>query len=273
MSSGDYVSLAIKRYFLVFACYKRIKTLKIKRLLLGDFLLFNITPEKAEILGLLCAEGNYRGCIDTYFEKSKKRNAIYLRERWKEIIEFSNTSIPLLERFVKLLFIEYGYKPNIVRNNNNVFRVCITKNKVIRDLLRHTDFGCLKWKVPSIILDSNFSSIKSSFIRGFFDGDGSVDFTADNIPRIRFGSSNKKALESMCKLLDYFDFDYSLNGPYFTDDKLPSFELLIKTKSVKRFINLIGSNHSNKNIKFKEIIAETGDAEVDRSSILNRITR
>jgi hypothetical protein len=109
VSSKDYISLSIKRYFLIFVCYKRIKTLRIKEYFKVIFLLLDITPEKAEILGLLCAEGNYRGYISIYFEKNRKRKAVYLRECWKEIIEFSNTDISLLNHFVNLLFKEYGY--------------------------------------------------------------------------------------------------------------------------------------------------------------------
>ncbi|MFH0929119.1 MAG: LAGLIDADG family homing endonuclease [Candidatus Aenigmatarchaeota archaeon] len=211
-----------------------------------------ITPEKAEILGLLCAEGNHRGYYDMYFEKDRRRKAVFLRERWKEIIEFSNTDMPLLEHFVKLLSIAYDYEPKITKSNKNVFRVCITKKNIIRDLLRYVKLGCLKWDVPECVLESN-DKIKLAFIRGFFDGDGSVDFTRST-PRIRFSSSNRNGLESLCLLLDSFGLEYSLNGPYAR--RLPSFELLLKTKSVKKFIKLVGSRHSNKSIKFQRIIAE-----------------
>jgi hypothetical protein len=223
---------------------------------------FRITSGKAEILGLLCAEGNYRGYIDIYFEKNKKRKAVYLRERWKEIIEFSNTDISLLEHFVDLLSKEYNYKPKITKSNNNVFRVCITKINVIRNIQNYVDLGCLKWTVPSIILVSDFSII-SSFVRGFFDGDGSVDFVDKKIPRIRFSSSNLSGLKLVSKLLESMNLKYSLNGPYLQNNKLPSFELLLKTDSVNDFINLIGSEHKNKNTRFKRIIAGA-NAEVDR---------
>lgn len=221
-----------------------------------------ITPEKAEILGLLCAEGNYRGYIAVYFEKNRKRKAVYLRECWKEIIEFSNTDIPLLKHFVNLLFKEYGYRPKIIKSNNNVFRVCIAKNNVIRNLLKFTDFGCLKWTVPSSILKSN-RLVKAAFIRGFFDGDGSVDYVDKKIPRIRFGSSNFEGLIILSKMLKSLDLKHSLNGPYFQYNKLSSFELLLRTSSIENFVNIIGSRHKNKNIKFQKIIAEKRIAEID----------
>lgn len=225
-----------------------------------------ITPEKAEILGLLCAEGNYRGYVDIYFEKSRKRRTFYLRERWKEIIEFSNTDISLLQQFVDLLLKEYNYRPKIVKSNNNVFRVCITKNKIIRDLLSYTDFGCLKWRVPPVILNSDYL-IKVAFIRGFFDGDGCIDFANKKIPRIRITSSNYNGLDSISKLLDSINLRHSMNGPYLQNNRLPIFELLLKTSSVKRFASFIGSKHKNKNIKLQRIIAETNtkvNAEVDK---------
>lgn len=214
---------------------------------------YEISPEKAEILALLCAEGSHRGYYDIYFEKSAKRKAVFLRERWKEIIEFSNTDVKLLHRFVDLLSNEYDYTPKITKSNKNVFRVCITKKKIIRDILNYTNLGCLKWNVPESVMKST-KVIKKAFVKGFFDGDGSVDFIRNRLPRIRFSSSNKKGLCSLCSIFDEFNICYSLNGPY--KGKLPNYELLLRTKSVKRFVKLIGSEHSNKNIKFQRIIAE-----------------
>lgn len=223
----------------------------------------NMTLEKAEILGLLCAEGNHRGYIAIYFEKNRKRKAVYLRECWKEIIEFSNTDVTLLRHFVSLLSNEYNYQPKIIKSNNDVFRVCITKNNVIRDLLKYTDFGCLKWSIPSSILKSDHL-VKAAFIRGFFDGDGSVDYVDKKIPRIRFGSSNFNGLKMLSKLLESISLKHSLNGPYLQYNRMPSFELLLRTSSIKDFVNFIGSRHKNKNIEFQKIIAEGRNAEIDK---------
>jgi intein/homing endonuclease len=130
--------------------------------------------------------------------------------------------------------------------------------------LKYTDFGCQKWTVPSPILESN-RLVKAAFIRGFFDGDGSVDYVGKKIPRIRFGSSNFNGLKMLSKLLKSINLEHSLNGPYLQNNKLPLFELLLKTSSIKNFVSLIGSEHKNKNIEFQKIIAEAGYcAEVDK---------
>ncbi|MEM5782533.1 MAG: hypothetical protein QXD43_05055, partial [Candidatus Aenigmatarchaeota archaeon] len=78
-------------------------------------------PLKAEILGLLCSDGNYRKYKTEFIEFDKRRNKHYKRKQIKRIIEFANTDIKLLQRFRNLLNIVYNYKPNITLSNHNVF--------------------------------------------------------------------------------------------------------------------------------------------------------
>jgi len=80
-----------------------------------------LSEEKAEILGLLCSDGNYRKYNTVYKEFDKRRNNTYTRHQNKRIVEFANTNLELLEHFRKLLKIEYDYYPNITLSNNNVF--------------------------------------------------------------------------------------------------------------------------------------------------------
>ena len=221
----------------------------------------SVTSTKAEILGLLCAEGNYRGYVDIYFNKDYRRRKIYLRERWKEIIEFSNTHVFLLEHFQHLLEKEYNYRPNITKSNNNVFRVCITKVSVIRDILNYTNLGCLNWRIPEEVINSE-NDIKAAFTRGFFDGDGSVDFTKHGSLRVRFSSSNYAGLISLSTLLNSINLHHNLNGPYLSSKKLPIYEILLSTKSIPDFVDLVGSMHKAKNARLQTFIAE-GNAEVD----------
>jgi DNA-binding transcriptional regulator WhiA len=206
-----------------------------------------ISQEKSEILGLLCSDGNYRDYETTYSFFDKKRNKSYIRTQRKRIVEFANTDKKLLMTFIGLLDKEYGYRPNITISNHDVFRVCVVKNSVIDDLISSVKMGTLKWSVPKEILSSK-KIIKASFIRGFFDGDGSIDFV-DDIPRIRICSNNKKGLNQLRNLFIEFDIKSQVNGPY--NEK--KYELLLRTNSVYRFIKIIGSNHTRKKIIFEKI--------------------
>jgi len=210
-------------------------------------------PEKAEILGLLCSDGNYRKYDANFIEYDKRRHNSYNRKQTKRIIEFANTNIKLLEVFQSLLNTTYSYRPNITISNHDVFRVCVVKNSVVDDILRYTILGTEKWFVPKVILNGN-KTVKSAFIRGFFDGDGCIDFVDNRTPRIRITSTNLKGLKQIRGMLENFEIDCKINGPYERTNKRKSYEILLKTDSVEKFIKCIGSNHPKKKERLLRLI-------------------
>ncbi len=203
-----------------------------------------MTPEKAEILGLIASDGNYRGYKTVFKEFDKRRGKTYARHQRKRIVEFANTNIALLRHFISLLSKEYGYTPNVTNSNHNVFRVCITKNHVIDDIVSGMKFGTLNWFVPDEI--SLHDELSCAFIRGLFDGDGSIDLMDKKIPRIRLHSNNLAGLKQTALILSRLGIDAKVNGPY-----KGCYELLLATRSVVRFIKLIKSNHTKKRRIFK----------------------
>jgi DNA-binding transcriptional regulator WhiA len=211
-----------------------------------------LSQEKAEILGLLFSDGNYRKYHSTFRMFDKRRNKTYTFNQDKRIMEFANTDLELLEYFRKLLDREYNYYPNIVLSNKNVFRVCITKNSVLDDLTGIANFGSSEWFIPSEIVSGN-DQIKRAFIRGFFDGDGSVDFAEKKIPRIRINSINLNGLKQIRELLKSLSIESKVNGPYKRNKRKDCYELLLKTSSVIKFIKYINSKHSKKRGVFQKI--------------------
>lgn len=211
-----------------------------------------LTQGKAEILGLLFSDGNYRKYHTTFEMFDKRRNKTYTFNQNKRIIEFANTDLELLEHFRKLLYREYSYYPNIVLSNKNVFRVCITKNIVIDDLTGMAKFGSSEWFIPNEIFLGD-DQIKRAFIRGFFDGDGSVDFAEKKIPRIRIYSTNSNGIKQIKKLLHSLLIESNINGPYRRNKRKDCYELLLRTSSVIKFIKCISSKHSKKRRVFRNI--------------------
>lgn len=210
-------------------------------------------PEKAEIIGLLSSDGNYRKYRAKFTEYDKRRHNIYYREQTNRIIEFANTDMSLLKTFQNILFSIYRYKPNIHRSNHNVFRICIIRWSVIDDILKYVSLGTERWYIHKKILNGS-PSVRKSFIRGFFDGDGSVDFVGKT-PRIRITSTNSKGLRQIKKILDDFKIECKINGPYKRNRKKDSYELLLKTKNIKDFIRCIGySNYSKKKKRLLRLI-------------------
>ena len=193
----------------------------------------------AEILGLLCAEGNYREFYANYKEYDKRRGKFYYRKNKRQrIMEFSNKDIKLIHHFIKLLNLKFGYFPNINKTSNELFRVFITKWDIIDNLLSYTKIGCNKWIIHEDIINGN-KSIKKAFIRGFFFGDGCLDKTSDGCLRIRFSSVNLKGMLLLSKILIDLSIYNNLNGPYIRKKRKPIFEILVKRESNQRFINCI----------------------------------
>jgi len=201
--------------------------------------------KKANIIGLLCSDGNYREYVSRYIEFDKKRNKYYNRVQNKRIMEFANTNILLLQKFQELLNFVYGYKPNIIFSNNRTYRVCIVKKYVIDDILRYVVLGNNKWYVPKFVMEGN-DAVKLGFIQGYFDGDGSIDLNQGKYTRVRFGSINLNGLKQLKKILEDLKMECSLNGPYKRIGKKDAYEILLKRKGTERFINLIQSSHSKK---------------------------
>ncbi|MEK6937355.1 MAG: LAGLIDADG family homing endonuclease [Nanoarchaeota archaeon] len=185
-----------------------------------------ITLEKAEIIGLLCAEGNYYDRRLSYWEHYKNCGKDYFKSNKRCVyIQFSNFNLDLLKRFQDLVFLEYAYLPNI-----NKDRVRICKRKIIKDLLNYSNYGCLNWKIPKEIMKNK--GLSPSFLRGYFEGDGCAsNFT--------FGSSNLKGLRQVQKVLFNLNIDNSLYGPEIRKDFEPYYKVYIKKRSCNLFLKIV----------------------------------
>jgi len=97
-----------------------------------------MSPEKAEILGLLCAEGSYYNYISNYWEYDKRRKKKYLRKNKRsEGIEFNNNDYALLNRFLKLLEKVYSYKRRVIGVEKSR-KIVIKRQNVVIDILKYT---------------------------------------------------------------------------------------------------------------------------------------
>ena len=86
-----------------------------------------ISSNKAEIIGFLCAEGNYYDKRISYWEYYKDRGKYYYKTNKRNVyIQFGNFHEGILKRFQKLVRLTYNYMPNI---NKDRIRICkIAKN-------------------------------------------------------------------------------------------------------------------------------------------------
>ena len=181
---------------------------------------------KAEIIGLLCAEGNYYDKRSSYFEYYKNKQKYYYKTKKRNVyIQFANFNLGLLDQFQNLIKLEYNYD---VKIHEDRIRIC--KRDVINDLISYSDYGCLKWEVPSDIMNNNNLAIP--FLRGYFEGDGCAN-------KVRFSSSNIKGLIQVKKILDSLEITNTIQGPWMRLNREPNYELYIWKNSWNKFFEVI----------------------------------
>ncbi len=190
---------------------------------------------KAEILGLLCAEGTHYIYITKYLEFDKRRNKSYKRQKTVEAIEFANNNPKLLEHFRNLLRETYSYSP---KPTGKILRrkIVIKKKVVVQDLLQYTEFGHLKWKIPNEIVNG-CSEVKAKFVRGFYEGDGiKPDLVNNGLWRLRIASKNRNGLLQIQELLSHLNIR---SGVYFSSRRGEMYELAAFGKNCVNFIRVI----------------------------------
>lgn len=188
----------------------------------------NITPELAEILGLLCAEGSHILSYTNYFEINRGKLR-FRKNKKSERIEFYNKDKKLLFHYNQLLNKEFGYYPNVTKWG----KINICKRLIITRIISYTPLGHLSWRVPEIIFDSP-DEIKLLFIRGYFDGDGTSSGSS-----ARMFSVNKEGIYQVSKLLNSLKFKHTVQGPILKINRKPGFNLQISTKEKERFLKAV----------------------------------
>ena len=163
--------------------------------------LTSISPELAEIIGLLCAEGCHVVQYPSYWGKDRGKPRYYINHK-SERIECCSKDKKLLNHFKILLQKEFEYFPNITKDN----KINICKRNIIRSIIYHTSLGCSCWKVPEVIIKSS-KKIKIRFLRGFFDGDGTCS------KYIRMFSINHNGLIQVSKLLNDLTISHYFEKP------------------------------------------------------------
>ena len=187
----------------------------------------SITPAFAEILGLLCAEGSYILSFPSYWGKDRQKLRYY-KDHKSERIELYNKDKKLLSHYQELLKIEFNYEPKITKHG----KVNICKILIIKFILGHVRLGHQNWYVPQSILKGN-DKLKISFLRGYFDGDGTSSTT------IRFFSTNERGLKEVSELLSSLDFKHTFPKPQIKSGRKPLYSIQLSRSERERFLTLI----------------------------------
>jgi predicted DNA-binding protein YlxM (UPF0122 family) len=177
------------------------------------------TEEKAYILGLLFADGNI----------NKNGFEISLAETDKELLDklsiiFYNKII-LGYRKSKLCG-KYVSKPQ--------YRLIVTSQIIKNDLIKH---GCVQSKTFKIVLPKLNIDLYRHFIRGYFDGDGSICIPSKKPQNITITiTSNKKFCD---ELAEYIKSIINVNTKSIIRYKNVGCVRLTGRKQIIRFMNWI----------------------------------
>tara|TARA_Y100000310_G_scaffold268494_1_gene281123 strand:- start:337 stop:1350 length:1014 start_codon:yes stop_codon:yes gene_type:complete len=180
-----------------------------------------LTPEKAYIFGVLCGDAY----IDQNFVKLEIRND-------HDFIE------EFIRCFKKVYGIDYNYyyykKRNSLISN-------ITSRIICSDLMKHGTFRTKSWEVPKNVLESKEEYIKSSFLKGVYDSEGSVSKYTINLTSI-----SEKGIQGIMQLLD----DLNIESTRYCYNGYP--QICIKRRyNLKLFKEKVGFNIKRKMEKLK----------------------
>lgn len=152
---------------------------------------------------------------------------------------------------------KFDHDPKVFKDHN-CYRVFMN-SIIFRDYLN--SYGpnrCENWKVPQRILN-NGHKIKSAYLRGLFDTDGTATMNLkQRTKRLALYSKNKNALYKIKKILkiDFTIDSYITKSKKIYNNALYEWYVLSITNqsSIKKFNKKINFNHPRKRKKLKEII-------------------
>ncbi len=196
---------------------------------------------------------------DGCFTIDKKQSAYRIRIYQK--------SKEWLGRIAEILENNFSKKPSFyLDKRRNVWCLALSSKEIISKLMAicEYDFNQSQWFTPSWIKNGNFD-IKTAYIRGFFDAEGSIE--TKNI-RIYLAQANKKVLEEIKYLLQEIEIKSNLSGPYIKKGTATEmYALIIYGKErVINFYNKIGSYHPDKIPRF-DILLNSERSDIDSTVV------
>ncbi|MBU2496925.1 MAG: hypothetical protein KJ767_02615 [Nanoarchaeota archaeon] len=212
-----------------------------------------LSPELAEILGMFAADG----CLQSRYACM-----------WGNINQdkeyYDNVVCPLFSKVFKNKVIAHEKKSNSVYG----FYLC---GKDVVAFFEKFGFNIGKKtynvEVPRLILESNNSILYSSFIRGFTDCDGCINFLRratgkyshfkknyHTYPRIFIKSTSNNVIQGISNMLSELDIQHSLEKQSVENSKKGKgevFSTVIRgTTRLDKWMNLIGFNNPVQQSKY-----------------------
>ena len=217
------------------------------------FVMNKISPEISEVAGLFAADGSMQKNHICFWGNPKADKSFY--------------DVYLTRLFYKAFNIEINpyYKPS-----NSVYGFYICNKEIINYFQNVLSFfpGSKTYivKIPYLIMNSKNKKIKSSFIRGFFAGDGSLSFmkrygvnnslfkkTHHYYPRIQIQSASKSIISQMSYILDELKINNFNNNRTnkIKNNSDPSVLNVYGLKQLEKWVKTIGFSNKNHGSRYK----------------------
>lgn len=174
------------------------------------------------------------GCLATYSGNKNYFGVVFVQEsslKWLEKI-----LIPYLK---KVFGITVGLKPNLQIYNKPLFRF-------FERVFEHPPGEQENWNTPKLIRNAPIK-LKSAYIRGFFDAEGTVILTD---PKIGFFQKNKESLEFIKRTLESLGIK---SGKISWDRRVWRFWIAEKN-SINLFAQKVGSLHPEKGLRLRKLV-------------------
>lgn len=187
---------------------------------------------KARLMGFLAGDGTVG-----IRKENKRKNSTHHDIAFYP--DHSSMIGPFIEAFTYLYL-----KTPLVRKKINHYSVKVSSKFACLDLIKTTEFGLYKWKVPFNFLDTKKS--KSEWLKAFFDCEA---YVGNN--HIRVQSVNKYGLKQVKMLLEELGIESKM---YKYERKNKNWNtnhiLSINRRMMAKFLNTVGFNHL---LKYKKL--------------------
>lgn len=190
----------------------------------------------AYIMGFLAADGHIH----------QKDNGIE--------IGLSSIDVDFLKQIKKELNIEHEVKISMTSNGYEQCRLSFSSEQIKKDL---EEYGITYNKTYNLHLPNLSTEYKIDFIRGFFDGDGSVSTAGECAIRWQICSATKDILEEIVKFL-YENYQIPKVNIQIQQRKNPLYVIQYSSTATRKIFNILYTENSlylpRKYEKFKMIV-------------------
>ena len=209
-----------------------------------------LTCNRAYLLGVMCGDG----CV--FLGKAHK-------QRWDYNLYNVNLSVKdkdFIDKFIQSIKCVYGVTPSLYyRDRNklnkkwsNIWIAKLTRKEIYEDLSSY-EFGTKNWEVPKEILKSNNEKIIGTFLRGFYDSEGSV-LTGIRSFTITICSINHQGLSTIKKLLSRIKIKTSIISEDKRYHNSTFYFSITKKENIEIFLNKVGFSIKRKQNKIKQYL-------------------